>query len=155
MSKRVSKKILQSAAEKCRQTGGRLTDKRSRILGILVESESPLSAYEIVDRYNASADKSMPAMSAYRILDFLVSEQLAHKLASENKYVVCSHIVCSHEHQIPQFLICRKCRRVKEIAIPRKLVETLKKHVDGSGYQLMSSQLELDCICERCLENAA
>lgn len=142
--------ILQQAAEKCRQTGSKLTDKRAQILDILVQSESPLSAYDIVDIYNRSADKSMPAMSAYRILDFLQSEELVHKLSSENKFIACSHIACDHAHQVPQFLICRKCHKVKEIAIQRSIIEELKQSIKSTGYHLNNSQLEFDCLCEEC-----
>ncbi|TQV69718.1 transcriptional repressor [Exilibacterium tricleocarpae] len=155
MRKSELNKIVLKAEEMCSHSGGRLTEKRKRILELLILSEVPLSAYEVADAYNKQAEKSMPAMSVYRMLDFLVAEQLAHKLASENKYVACSHIVCSHEHQVAQFLICRACHRVKEIAIQRNIVEALKSHVVAAGYQLMTSQLELDCVCENCLTTAA
>ena len=92
----------------------------------------------------------MPPMSAYRILDFLISEQLVHKLSSENKFVACSHILCRHDHQVPQFLICRQCQRVKEIAISSEIVKTLQVNVEEAGYHLLNSQLELDCICDQC-----
>lgn len=150
MTERKSLRTLKIAAEKCARTGSKLTDKRSRILTILVESDVPLSAYEIVDQYNAAAEKSMPPMSVYRILEFLEKEELVHKLASENKFVACSHIVCNHDHQVPQFLICRQCHRVKEIAIERSLIKGLQRHVTSAGYQLMSPQLELDCLCDQC-----
>ena len=153
MKSRKTQKILKSAAEKCASSGGRLTDKRSQILAILVDSQSPLSAYEILDQYNTSAEKSMPPMSAYRILEFLEDEKLVHKLSSENKYVACSHIACDHEHQIPQFLICRQCQSVKEITIDREVIDSLQGSVSEAGFHLMNLQLELDCLCKKCLEN--
>ncbi|ARU59258.1 Fe2+/Zn2+ uptake regulation protein [Oleiphilus messinensis] len=145
-----TQEVIKRAAEKCTKSGSRLTEKRAQILSILVDTQGPLSAYEIVDRYNANAEKSMPPMSAYRILDFLISEQLVHKLSSENKFVACSHILCRHDHQVPQFLICRQCRRVKEIAISSEIVKTLQVNVEEAGYHLLNSQLELDCICDQC-----
>lgn len=147
--------VLAKAADICSRSGARLTDKRKRILELLLSSGTPLSAYEVADHYNRSAEQSMPAMSVYRIMDFLVAEQLAHKLASANKYVACSHIACSHQHEIPQFLICRKCQKVKEIAIKRSIVEELGENVAAAGFKLMNSQLELDCLCEACLKEAA
>ena len=144
---------LQKAQEKCNQSGSRLTEKRKIILGILLKSEKPLSAYEVADHYNKLADQSMPPMSAYRILDFLSSEELVHKLSSANKYVACSHIACDHPHQIPQFLICRKCHKVKEVGIQKKIIDELSKTVNAAGFKLMNSQLELDCVCGNCLES--
>jgi len=155
MSTNHAKHVLSKAAEKCAQTGSKLTAKRSRILECLVNTSTPLSAYEVVDLYNEETDQPMPPMSAYRILDFLVSEQLAHKLSSENKYIACSHIACNHPHEIPQFLICRNCNAVKEIVIARSIIEQLSQNVSAAGYSLMNSQLELDCLCEQCITNAA
>lgn len=152
--KRNTRKTIKRASEKCVASGTKLTNKRTQILDILLHADSPLSAYEVLDRYNVSATRSMPPMSAYRILDFLESEQLVHKLSSENKYIACAHIMCCPDHRVSQFLICRTCHRVKEIAIQHDIIDSLKQHVSEAGYQLMNSQLELDCICDDCLSVA-
>ncbi|VUD62566.1 Zinc uptake regulation protein [Thalassocella blandensis] len=143
------------AQDMCAHSGGRLTEKRSRILELLLLSKTPLSAYEVAEAYNKTAETSMPPMSAYRILDFLESEQLVHKLSSTNKYVACSHIACDHAHEIPQFLICGSCQKVKEIAISKRIVDELDEQVANAGYKLTNSQLELQCLCETCIASAA
>lgn len=150
-------RIMHRAGELCSQSGVRLTDKRAKLLEILVRSETPMSAYELADHYNREMGQSMPAMSVYRILDFLEQEQLVHKLSSTNKYLACAHIACAHEHEIPQFLICRSCQKVKEIGIKSSIVEELSAQVGKAGFKLMNSQLELDCLCKACakMENAA
>ena len=144
-------KVLKKAALRCQQQGGKFTEKRERVLAQLVRSDTPLSAYEVADLINKETEQNMPAMSVYRILDFLVSNQLVHKLSSANKYLACSHIACEHQHEVPQFLICRKCQAVKEIGISRKILDELKESVSQAGYRLQNSQLELDCVCENCL----
>lgn len=148
-------KIIAKAHAMCTHSGSRLTEKRQRILELLLQSNTPLSAYEVADAYKKNADTAMPTMSVYRILDFLESEQLVHKLSSANKYIACSHISCSHSHEVPQFLICNKCQSVKEIAIAKRIIEELDQQVSGAGYQLVNSQLELQCVCENCLSDAA
>lgn len=145
------KSVLQKAAHRCQQQGGKLTEKRERVLAQLVRSATPLSAYEVADLMNKESEQNMPAMSVYRILDFLVSIQLVHKLSSANKYLACSHITCEHQHEVPQFLICRTCHAVKEIGISRKILDELNASVSKAGYRLQNSQLELDCLCENCL----
>lgn len=155
MKKLQLKKIIDEAQTICAHSGGRLTEKRKRILELLLVSSTPLSAYEVTDAYNEGADAVMPVMSVYRILQFLESEQLVHKLSSTNKYVACSHIACNHAHQTPQFLICGKCQSVKEIAIAKRVIDELDQQVESVGYKLMSSQLELQCLCEACLASAA
>lgn len=155
MKKQQLNSIMGKAQDICAHSGGRLTEKRKRILELLLISNTPLSAYEVADAYNKSAEASMPPMSVYRILDFLESEQLVHKLSSANKYVACSHIACSHAHEIPQFLICGECQSVKEIAIAKRIVEELDQQVASAGYKLINSQLELQCLCDNCSASAA
>lgn len=142
--------ILDRAEERCCARGSRLTKKRQQILKGLIESGKALSAYELIDYYKAEYGENIPAMSVYRILDFLCSENLTHKLNLANKYVACSHIACNHSHEVPQFLICGQCSQVSEIAIKRSLIDTLKINVEDAHYQLSSNQIELDCLCQSC-----
>lgn len=150
MNKQQLTKIMGRAVDICDRSGSRLTEKRKKILELLLVSNTPLSAYEVANSYNQHTSSSMPPMSAYRILNFLESEHLAHKLSSTNKYIACSHITCDHNHEVLQFLICRQCQQVKEVVIDKKIIDALQKQVSNVGYQLRSSQLELDCLCEDC-----
>jgi len=148
-------KIIDHAERHCKANGARLTDKRKQILSGLLQSQKALSAYELIDYYKNTFNEAIPAMSVYRILDFLQEEQLVHKLNLANKYVACSHITCDHSHDVPQFLICGECQRVEEISISKTTIESLERNVKDAGFQLTSPQLEMNCICENCVENAA
>lgn len=147
--------ILQHAENSCRSNGARLTEKRKRVLTGLLKSGKALSAYELIDHIKTEFGESPPAMSVYRILDFLQSENLVHKLHVANKYVACSHISCDHAHEVPQFLICDYCGNVEEISIKKSLIDSLKQNVEDAGYILKSQQLELHCLCQHCADNAA
>jgi Fur family zinc uptake transcriptional regulator len=142
--------LLSKALSRCQQHGGKLTEKRERVLTLMLQSNKPLSAYEVADQLNKKKEQSIPAMSVYRMLDFLVSIQLVHKLSSANKYIACSHIACEHSHEVPQFLICRTCQKVKEIGIPKTVVDQLRESVTAADFRLLNTQLELDCICKDC-----
>ena len=155
MKKNTLNNIMDKAQTICAHSGGRLTEKRKKLLQLLVESKVPLSAYDIAEAYNAQAPASMPTMSVYRILEFLESEQLVHKLQSANKYVACAHIACDHAHEVPQFLICERCQAVKEIGIPGSIIEGLKAQVQKADYILQTPQLELKCLCRACAKKAA
>lgn len=144
---------MASAASRCKEAGGRLTIKREEILKVLLASKVPLSAYEVLDLYTQNKQASMPPMSVYRILEFLEQQQLIHRLGSQNKFIACSHIHENCHHQVSQFLICRDCHSVKEISIEQGLIKALNQQVKDGGYQLLSPQLELDCICNQCLNN--
>lgn len=143
-------KAVSRAIDICAHSGGRLTEKRKNILALLLASDTPMSAYELAEQFNKTYEQSMPPMSAYRILDFLLAENLVHKLSSANKFIACAHITCSHSHEVPQFLICRHCHKVKEISIKKNIIEHLRESVQSGGYVLMNSQIELDCLCKAC-----
>ncbi len=141
---------IKRAEQNCKEHGVRLTSKRKQVLSGLLQADKALSAYELIDQCKDESGKTMPAMSIYRILDFLAEEHLVHKLDSNNKYVACSHITCCHGHEVTQFLICEKCQRVDEINIKQSMIEQLQSNVKSAGYHLISPQLEMKCLCETC-----
>ncbi|HVK99756.1 MAG TPA: transcriptional repressor [Dongiaceae bacterium] len=154
MNAKQLQKALDRAEQNCRATGARLTEKRKHILQLLLQSGTPLSAYELASQYHETLGETIPAMSVYRMLDFLVEETLAHKLNSTNKYIACAHITCDHEHEVPQFLICDRCQSVKEIGISHTIINALDASVKKAGYVLTQPQIELHCLCKACA-NAA
>lgn len=143
-------RFLDHAEAICRDSGSRLTEKRRRVLTGLLKSQKAMSAYDLVEYWRTEFDESIPPMSVYRMLEFLESENLAHKLRLNNKYVACSHISCDHAHEVPQFLICDECGTVREIGIKKSLVEALRRSVHEADFVLKCSQLELPCLCQDC-----
>lgn len=142
--------VINEAEQRCKEQGARLTEKRKQVLSGLLRSDAALSAYELVDYCRQEHGYSIPPMSVYRILDFLQEQHLVHKLNLANKYVACAHITCSHDHGVPQFLICGKCQRVEEISVAKSTINAIRRSVDVAGYQLVSPQLEINCLCGDC-----
>ncbi|WP_086933837.1 Fur family transcriptional regulator [Agarilytica rhodophyticola] len=147
--------IIDHAEQQCKTNGARLTNKRKQVLSGLLKSEKALSAYELIDICKAESGETLPAMSIYRILEFLEKEQLVHKLNLANKYVACAHITCDHDHFVSQFLICGQCQKVREISISKTTIEELQLNVEKAGFHLMSPQLEMNCVCDACMASAA
>lgn len=147
--------VIDHAEQKCNSHGSRLTHKRKQVLTGLLQSGIALSAYELADYCKSENADTIPVMSVYRILDFLESEQLVHKLKLANKFIACSHISCSHSHGVPQFLICNQCQRVREISITQSILKSLQRNVEQAGYHLLSPQLEMNCLCDECNSKAA
>ncbi len=142
--------IIDMAEQQCKANGSRLTNKRKQVLTGLLSADRALSAYELADYCKTEFDNPMPAMSVYRILDFLKQEELIHELKLANKYIACSHISCSHAHDASQFLICRDCQRVEEITMNKSTMLELQQSIKGAGFQLLNPQLEMHCICDAC-----
>lgn len=147
--------IIEHAEQNCKSHGSRLTTKRKQVLSLLAQTNKALSAYDLIDLFVKENGEKIPAMSVYRILDFLEAEHLVHKLKLANKFIACSHITCKHEHGVPQFLICSVCNAVKEIIVNKSTINELNQSVEQAGFQLVSPQLEINCICNDCLATAA
>ena len=147
--------VINHAEISCKSHGAKLTNKRKQVLSGLLQSDKARSAYELVDYCREEFGETLPAMSVYRILDFLQDEYLVHKLKLANKYIACSHITCDHDHGVVQFLICNNCQIVKEIIINKSTINTLQSDVENAGFQLASPQLEINCLCHSCKNKAA
>ena len=98
--------VLAEAEASCRLRGGRLTPGRRLVLEFLLDAARPLTAYEVMDKLRLAGAPSTPA-SAYRSLEFLMEQGLAHRLETTRAYVACGHP--EHPHA-GQFLICRQLR---------------------------------------------
>ena len=143
---------LEYAEDHCAARGVKFTEKRRQVLKGLLQSKKALSAYELTDYCRENYSSSLPAMSVYRILDFLDEVDLVHRLDSAQKYVACSHIACNHEHELSQFLICKSCYLVEEISIGKTLMNALKQSAEKVGFRLTNQELEFDSLCGNCSE---
>ena len=97
--------ILGHAEDLCAHRGLRLTAVRRRALEILAESHRALGAYEVLDRLRDEGFGAQPPV-AYRALDFLVENGLAHKVRRLNAFAACTHPGQPH---FPAFFICSEC----------------------------------------------
>ena len=143
-------KAIEQAEKQCKHNGAKLTLKRKTILLGLLQTGRAMTAYELSDFCKEELGEPMPPMSVYRILEFLESQQLVHKLKLANRFVACIHIACNHEHATPQFLICFNCYQVTEVSIKESTIKQLRKSVDTAGYTLVSPQIEMNCLCADC-----
>ena len=148
--------LLRAAEVSCAENGARLTQRRRQVLSELMQSSSPLSAYEVLDLCNRSTTSAMPAMSVYRILDFLEQQLLVHRLSTSNKYVSCAHIACDHKHfQATHFLLCEGCSSVEEVDATEEASEALEQMAKTVGFKLTTQQFELSGVCTTCQNSAS
>ena len=147
-----TKQILDRAQTICRDAGVRLTEKRKRVLQVVIEAKEPLSAYQIADAYREEHGESLSVMSIYRMLNFLKENNLVHRLETTNQYLSCSHITCDHQHEVPQFLICDHCQGVSEVGIRKEIFNELNENIKGTGFQMARQQFEFHGTCDHCRE---
>ncbi|BDU40209.1 hypothetical protein VINI7043_11346 [Vibrio nigripulchritudo ATCC 27043] len=146
--------IIEHVEQGCKANGKQLTAKRELVLRALVHSNRALSAYELVDYCKEQFNQIIPAMSVYRILEFLEGEHLAHKIQVSNKYVACSHILRDCEHGVSQFFICSKCEKITEHTIDPEVIVGLQSTARKEGFTVVSPQLEISCVCDECAKQS-
>ena len=70
--------------------GARMTPVRRRVLEILLENHKALGAYDVLARLGAEGFGNQPPV-AYRALEFLVEQGLAHRIQRLNAFTACTH----------------------------------------------------------------
>lgn len=127
-------------------TTSELTKNQALVMGALSQSDSPLSAYTILDHLRDDGFRA--PLQVYRALDKLVEFGLVHRLESLNAFVACRHPGCD-AHQAIAFMICETCGQVNEIS-DTSLAERLKQLASKAGFALKKSTVELRGICGNC-----
>ena len=150
-----SDKIMRSVEALCAKDGVAFTSKRRDVLSLMLKESKALSAYEIADLLRKKSKSFLPAMSVYRILDFFEGKKLVHKILSMNKYTVCSHITCEHEHTMPRIVVCSKCLKSKEFMSESSITKEVKEDLESIDFHLESKHLELIGICSNCSRHKA
>ena len=140
---------LDSAAKACAARGARLTELRRQVLALMLDSDGPLTAYQLLDRLREMRERAVPP-TVYRALDFLMEQRLIHKVERLNAFMPCSDT--EHDHPA-QFLICRQCGRVAEIE-DRVAAEALEHAAERRGFHARSAVVEIDGTCAACFHRA-
>lgn len=138
---------LSAAEERCLSEGLRFTPVRRKVLEILLQEHRALGAYIILDRLRAEGFGSQPPI-AYRALDFLVTNGLAHKIERLNAFIACAH---PHEPHAPAFMICRLCDAVAEAqSVPAR--GAFGAAARAAGFRIERTVLEAEGVCPTCAE---
>ena len=140
---------LNAAEARCSSEGLRFTPVRRKVLEILLQEHRALGAYTILDRLREGGFGSQPPV-AYRALDFLVANGLAHKIERLNAFIACVHPSQSHT---PAFMICRLCDAVAETqSAPAR--GALGDAARATGFRIERTVVEAEGICPACVDKA-
>ncbi len=130
-----------------------MTAHRRNILRLMSHKKKALSAYEITQLLKDTTKTDIPTMSVYRALSFLEDRQLIHKISSINKYTICTHIMCEHEHGMTRFAVCSKCLDVKELLSKNTINNSIEKELEAIDFHLSQKKIELIGLCSDCNKN--
>lgn len=141
---------LARADELAEARGLRLTPVRRRVLEILLERHRAFGAYEVLERLAAEGLGKQPPI-AYRALDFLVENGLAHRIQRLNAFTACQHLHA--DDAPPAFLICRECQTVAEIDAA-DLRSDLSSLARDAGFAVERTTIEALGLCGTCARSA-
>lgn len=125
--------------------GLRLTPVRRRTLEILLERHGAMGAYEVLERLAEEGFGHQPPV-AYRALDFLVENGLAHRIRRINAFAACAHPGEDHH---AAFLICRVCNALAEIPAGQ-LRAALDASAAATGFVIERASIEAAGLCPEC-----
>lgn len=141
--------VMARAEEITRANGARLTPVRRRVLEILLEEHRAMGAYDVLQRLVAEGFGNQPPV-AYRALEFLVDQGLAHRVRRLNAFTAC---MTPGESHAPAFLICRQCNAVAE-APAEGVRAALEAAAADLGFVVERANLEALGLCPKCVAQA-
>ncbi|WP_273858309.1 zinc uptake transcriptional repressor Zur [Photobacterium sp. GSS17] len=140
------KQLLDNARQLCEQRGVRLTPQRLKVLELIIDHHSSISAYELLDQLRESEPQAKPP-TVYRALDFLLAQGFVHKVQSTNSYIACC--LLGHADHCSQLLICDRCGTVEECH-DEELARLLRQRAEQKGFEIAHHVVESHGVCQQC-----
>ena len=146
--------LLDRAETVCEHRGAKLTELRRHVLGLVLDTASPVGAYDLLDRLRQARRGAAPP-TVYRALDFLLEQGLIHRVERLSAFVGCV-AGCTADHaegeshtHAAQFLICRQCGRVIEMQ-DADVAAVLAKAAKEAGFSISGATIEAEGLCSTC-----
>lgn len=144
---------LNTARQRAKRSGTRLTPIRQHVYEALLTSQQPLGAYDILETIAGVGAQKPPTV--YRALDWLMEVGLAQRIATLSKFVA-SPIPAGPDRTADRagaeapvaFLLCRECGAAKAIdagPITASLAATANDH----NFNKEDAVIEISGLCER------
>ena len=130
------------AEARCADDQEKLTAPRRRVLELLLASDAPQKAYDLIAAFGEHGEPAKPP-TVYRALEFLERMGFAHRIESLNAYVPC-RLEGGHA---AAFLICDCCGEAAEFEpdLGAQLAAA-----EATGYAVRAITLEARGLCAAC-----
>ena len=135
------------AEDAVRSTGARMTRPRVMVLAVLFEAERALTHAEVEARLPRAAE--VDRVTVYRVLEWLVDNRLAHKIAGEDR--IWRFNAATHAHAGPHaHFQCNDCGDV--ICLEEAGAKPAVKL--PAGYKQQQVELTIKGLCADCVPAA-
>ena len=135
-------RALGMAEARCLENQERLTPPRRRVLELLLGSDGPLKAYDLIAAFADGAPAKPPTV--YRALEFLERLGFAHRIESLNAFVPCRLPGLAHS---AAFLICDCCGAAEEFEPDFRAQLSA---AEARGYEVRAVTMEARGLCPAC-----
>lgn len=138
--------LIARADALCERRGAKLTDLRRQVLGLILDADAPIGAYELLEQLRRTRPGGAPP-TVYRALDFLLANGLIHRVERLSAFVGC--VADDAAGHAAQFLICRACGRVTELD-DHELTDVLAESARRLGFAVSGATIEAEGLCHDC-----
>ena len=130
----------------CERRGGKLTSPRAAVVQALLRADQPLTAYELIERLSAEAERQFRPPTVYRALAFLERVGLVHRLGVRRAYAACIQPEIEHN---AVFLMCLECGMARE-ACGGGADMALARVAEREGFSAELIVQEVHGVCGAC-----
>lgn len=137
---------LDIAKQHCLEQGLRFTPLREQVFRLILQSHTPIGAYELLAQLQKTSEKPLAPPTVYRSLDFLLAHGFIHQLSSTNAFFPCCQ---PNDKHMAAFLICQHCGDVQEFS-HSAMNQTIDTVAQSSDFMVKRSVIELLGLCKNC-----
>ncbi len=141
------KEALGRAEQICSKRKRKLTPIRKKVLELTWNSHKPIKAYDILAQLSSEDFIEKPP-TVYRALEFLLENNLIHRIESQNAYIGCN---LDHHGLDSKFFICDECNEVEELIEP-KINKALTEASEKQGFIPNIVNVEIHGTCAQCAQ---
>ncbi len=139
-------RAVKNAQNLCEQNGLRFTAIRKRVLELVWSNHKPVAAYDLLKQLRREKENAEPP-TVYRALDFLLDNNLVHRIESLNAFVGCDHPEPDHTSH---FMICSGCDQVAELSDSALINDAIHRQASKSGFKVSGQTVEITGLCSTC-----
>jgi Fur family ferric uptake transcriptional regulator len=130
-------------------SGCRITASRRAVVGVLQQTEVPLTPHEILELARAVHPR-LGLVTVYRTLNLIAAQGLlrrVHRHDGCHAYLPASQ---GHNHAV----ICRRCGRAVEFAGGDDIEALVARVEQATSYRIDGHLLQLSGLCRECIRSA-
>ena len=142
MTKDISSQLFDTAIDRLKAGGGRMTKKREVLLSALLSFDRPASAEEIRERADLSQSD---LVTVYRNLETFESIGMLQRVPLENGTQLFE-LTAPNEHY--HHLICRECHKTERLDLC--VSEAVIGQAEAHGYTQIAHLMEVYGLCGKC-----